>query len=101
MGEHDDMASTRTVAATILLASSLAAGAGAQPAPGRPAAAAAPALDALHARVDKAADAILPTVVTWRRDLHAHPELGNHEVRTSAFLAEQLRAMGYDVRGGI
>ena len=44
---------------------------------------------------------VLPKVVTWRRDLHAHPELGNQEVRTSAFLAEQLRAMGYEVRTGV
>jgi amidohydrolase len=92
MGEHDDMASTRTVAATVLLASSLASGAGAQPAP---------ALDALHARLDKAAEAVMPKVVTWRRELHAHPELGNQEVRTSAFLAEQLRSLGYEVRTGV
>ena len=29
------------------------------------------------------------------RDLHAHPELGNHEVRTATAAAEQLRAFGY------
>jgi amidohydrolase len=92
MGEHDDMGSTRTAAATVLLASSLASAAGAQTAP---------ALDVLHARLDKAAEAVMPKVVTWRRDLHASPELGNHEVRTSAFLADQLRKLGYEVQTGV
>ena len=101
MGEHDDMASTRSVAATVLLASSLASAAGAQPAPGRSPAPPAAALDALHARLDKAAETVMPKVVAWRRDLHAHPELGNQEVRTSAFLADQLRKLGYDVRTGM
>jgi amidohydrolase len=101
MGEHDDMISTRTVAATVLIASSVASGANAQTASGRPPGAPAAALDALHARLDKAAESTLPHVVAWRRELHAHPELGNREVRTSAFVAEQLRAMGFEVRTGI
>jgi amidohydrolase len=92
MGEHDDMGSTRNAAATVLLASSLASAVGAQTTP---------ALDVLHARLDKAAEAVMPKVVTWRRNLHASPELGNQEVRTSAFLAEQLRALGYEVRTGV
>jgi amidohydrolase len=95
------MASTRTVAATVLLASSLAVVAGAQTPPGKPPGAPASALDALHARLDKAAEAVMPKVVTWRRDLHAHPELGNQEVRTSAFLAAELRRMGYAVTTGV
>lgn len=60
-----------------------------------------PTLDALHDRLDRAAAAVLADVVAWRRDLHAHPELGYEEVRTSAFLAERLRAMGYEVRTGV
>jgi amidohydrolase len=101
MGEHDDMASTRSVAATVLLASSLASAASAQPASGTPPAPMAAALGALHARLDKAAETVMPKVVAWRRDLHAHPELGNQEVRTSGFLADQLRKLGYDVRTGM
>ncbi len=92
MGEHDDMGSTRNAAATVLLASSLASGAGAQTTT---------ALDVLHARLDKAAEAVMPNVVTWRRDLHAHPELGNQETRTSAFLAAELRRMGFEVTTGV
>ncbi|WGF87338.1 M20 aminoacylase family protein [Marinivivus vitaminiproducens] len=32
----------------------------------------------------------------WRRDFHAHPELGYEEVRTSAVITERLKAFGLD-----
>ena len=32
----------------------------------------------------------------WRRDLHAHPEFGFEEKRTSAFVADKLREFGLD-----
>ena len=35
-------------------------------------------------------------MTAWRRDLHAHPELGFEEVRTAALVAEKLRAFGLD-----
>lgn len=40
-------------------------------------------------------------VQTWRRDLHQHPELGNHEVRTAEKIAAHLRSLGLEVRTGI
>src|SRR5256712_11117291 len=40
-------------------------------------------------------------LVATRRDLHQHPELGFEERRTSALVAERLRALGYDVRTGV
>ena len=52
---------------------------------------------AIHASIDKAADAILPKVVAWRRDFHEHPELGNREVRTSKIVADELRSLGFEV----
>lgn len=36
-----------------------------------------------------------------RHDLHAHPELGFEEVRTSAIVAEHLTAMGIEVTTGL
>ena len=39
--------------------------------------------------------------VALRRDLHAHPELGFEELRTSALVAEKLRAWGIEVHTGI
>ena len=35
-------------------------------------------------------------VISWRRDIHQHPELGNLEFRTSRIVAEHLRALGFD-----
>ena len=37
----------------------------------------------------------------WRRDLHAHPELGFKEHRTADFVAEKLREFGVQVHAGI
>ena len=40
-------------------------------------------------------------LVAWRRDIHAHPELGFEEERTSALVAEKLAAFGCTVHRGI
>lgn len=40
-------------------------------------------------------------LVATRRDLHAHPELGNEETRTSTLVAERLRESGYQVKTGV
>lgn len=37
----------------------------------------------------------------WRQDLHAHPELGFEEHRTSDFVAEKLESWGIEVHRGI
>ena len=47
------------------------------------------------------ARALQDKVVAWRRDLHQHPELGNHEVRTAQVVADHLRALGMEPRTGI
>jgi len=43
----------------------------------------------------------LPQVITWRRDIHQHPELSNREVRTSALVAQELKKLGLEVHTGI
>ena len=35
-------------------------------------------------------------MTAWRRDFHAHPELGFEETRTSGIVAEKLREFGFD-----
>ncbi|HWC23410.1 MAG TPA: amidohydrolase [Flexivirga sp.] len=53
--------------------------------------------------VDPAAAAVveierlLPQLITWRRDLHAHPEVARRETRTTTFLRETLTAAGMEV----
>lgn len=37
----------------------------------------------------------------WRRDIHAHPELGFEENRTAAIVAEKLRSFGMEVHCGV
>ena len=46
-------------------------------------------------------EALQPKIVEWRRDIHEHPELGNHEVRTAKLVADQLRALGLEPKTGI
>ncbi|MFD1253565.1 putative hydrolase YxeP [Devosia equisanguinis] len=43
----------------------------------------------------------LEAMVALRRDLHAHPELGFEEVRTSAIVADKLAEAGIDVHRGL
>jgi amidohydrolase len=56
---------------------------------------------ALVNTVSKKADALQSKVIAWRRDFHEHPELGNHEVRTSAIIAKHLQSLGLEVKIGI
>ena len=45
--------------------------------------------------------ALAPEMTAWRRDFHAHPEIGFEEVRTSRLVAERLRSWGIEVHEGI
>jgi hippurate hydrolase len=42
-----------------------------------------------------------PEITAWRRDLHAHPELGFAENRTADLVAQRLAAFGVEVHRGI
>ena len=49
----------------------------------------------------RAAAALQPRLVAWRRDFHMHPELGFEEVRTAGIVADHLRGLGLEVSTGI
>ena len=49
----------------------------------------------------KAAEALSKYTQDLRRDFHAHPELGFHEIRTSGIVARELTSLGLDVQTGI
>lgn len=53
---------------------------------------------ALRQAAEARARAVEPQVVTWRRDIHQHPELSNREFRTAALVAEHLRSLDMEVR---
>lgn len=46
-------------------------------------------------------EALCTQLIAFRRDLHAYPEIGFQEERTSALVAERLRALGLGVDRGL
>jgi len=50
----------------------------------------------LTRRIDDAASGLESKVITWRRDIHQNPELGNREVRTAKLVADKLRELGIE-----
>ncbi|HEV2335060.1 MAG TPA: M20 aminoacylase family protein [Stellaceae bacterium] len=52
-----------------------------------------PIIEEIHAGHDE--------LTSWRRDIHAHPELGFEESRTSDLVAEKLAAFGIEVHRGM
>lgn len=52
-------------------------------------------------RVDERASDLIETAVLWRHQLHEHPELAYHEVRTADFVAQMLDRFGLKVHRGL
>lgn len=55
----------------------------------------------LTTRMDKMAESLEKKVVSWRRDIHQHPELGNREFQTAAKIAAHLQSLGIEVKTGV
>ena len=47
--------------------------------------------------LDNLVERELPQLISTYKMLHAAPELSHYEIKTSAFLGQQLRALGYEV----
>ncbi|MFZ1755461.1 MAG: amidohydrolase [Caldilineaceae bacterium] len=55
----------------------------------------------LQERLKTEAQDLHSQLVAWRRDFHAHPELGFEETRTAGIVAEHLHSLGLEVSTGI
>lgn len=55
----------------------------------------------MKTRIRQESEKLCDWLVEIRRDLHAHPEIGLQEVRTSAKVAQHLKELGLGVRTGI
>ncbi len=51
----------------------------------------------VRTKIDLAVDKIESKIISWRRDLHEHPELSNREVRTAGIVAKHLQSLGLQV----
>ncbi len=55
----------------------------------------------LDRQIDQAAAKTEASVISCRRDIHEHPELGNREFRTSKLVADRLHELGIETRTGV
>ncbi len=55
----------------------------------------------LRSIIDNKAREIEHKMISWRRDIHEHPELSNLENRTAELVANHLRSLGLEVQTGV
>ncbi len=55
----------------------------------------------VEAEIRTRAAAIEKKIITWREDIHQHPELGQQELRTSTLVAAHLRSLGLEVHTNV
>ena len=53
---------------------------------------------ALKEKAYSAANKIEAKCISWRREIHQHPELGNNEYKTAKLIADHLKKLGLDVK---
>lgn len=56
---------------------------------------------ALKSKIDTKAASLESKVISWRRDFHQNPELGNREFKTAEKIAAHLRSLGIEVQTGV
>ncbi|PKH67708.1 amidohydrolase [Flavobacterium sp. ALD4] len=56
---------------------------------------------ALKIKIDRKAESLESKVITWRRNFHQNPELGNREFKTAEKIAAHLRSLGIEVQTGV
>lgn len=62
----------------------------------------APAAETRDALFQKSIESMFESLVEIRRDIHAHPELPNEEVRTAKLVADRLKSLGFtEIQTGV
>lgn len=51
--------------------------------------------------IDDRSRSLQPKLTEWRRHIHQAPELGNREFKTAAYIVEQLKGLGLEIKTGI
>ncbi|MGZ9735464.1 amidohydrolase [Flavobacterium sp. GNP002] len=57
--------------------------------------------EVLKSKIAQKAASLESKVITWRRDFHQNPELGNREFKTAEKIAAHLRSLGIEVHSGV
>jgi amidohydrolase len=55
----------------------------------------------LSTTIAQKAEAMQSQLTQWRRHLHQNPELGNREFKTAAYIVEQLKDLGMEIKTGV
>jgi amidohydrolase len=58
-------------------------------------------INPLWAKIEQLSTEVESKCITWRRDFHQNPELGNREFRTSNLIATHLKSLGLEVKTGV
>ena len=58
-------------------------------------------INPLWAKIDQLSSEVESKCITWRRNFHQNPELGNREFRTSKLIAKHLKGLGLEVKTGM
>ncbi len=51
--------------------------------------------------IQEKSESIQQKLTEWRRHLHQHPELGNREFKTAAYIVDQLKGLGLEIKTGV
>lgn len=51
--------------------------------------------------IDEESQKLRNKLTEWRRHLHQNPELGNREVKTAAYIVEQLKGLDLEIKTGV
>src|SRR5215203_21041 len=58
-------------------------------------------LDGYETVIEMQANKMKSKSISWRRQFHQHPELGNREFKTAKIIADHLRSIGLEVKEGV